>query len=204
MLVAQPHHSTSSISHRYAQSLHISPIPSTKPNGVNRQPERYIPPVPEVPLSEQSFKLQEALRAFRPLSGKYAEVSYKDAFNWEDIQLDEDIEGEWYCVAFRSKRNRLVINDEALYTADSLAHEEAKKGGGLLMYWYGVPDIITGVNLATCIWESRAHARAANSRPEHIKAMRLAAQSYEMYTLERHVIWKISGEKRISIEPYVE
>lgn len=48
--------------------------------------------------------------------------------------------------------------------------------------WYGKPNE-TGANLATCIWTSRKAARAANSRPDHIKAMRLAAQSYEYYDL---------------------
>jgi hypothetical protein len=52
------------------------------------------------------------------------------------------------------------------------------------MYWYGTPHPKTGVNLATCIWQTRAHAVAANSRPHHIRAMRLAAASYEMYDLE--------------------
>jgi hypothetical protein len=52
------------------------------------------------------------------------------------------------------------------------------------MYWYGVPHPQSGVNLATCIWQSRDHARAANGRPHHITAMRLAATSYEMYDLE--------------------
>lgn len=58
------------------------------------------------------------------------------------------------------------------------------------MYWYGVPHPITRDNLATCIWQSRAHAVAANSRPYHAKAARLAATSYEMYTLERYTLRK--------------
>jgi len=58
------------------------------------------------------------------------------------------------------------------------------------MYWYGVPHPATRDNLATCIWQSRAHAVAANSRPYHAKAARLAAASYEMYTLERYILRK--------------
>lgn len=72
----------------------------------------------------------------------------------------------------------------------------------LLMYWYGVPDPQTGLNLATCIWQSRQHAIAANSRPHHIRAMMLARDSYEIYTLERHVLRKTAGEANVSIEPY--
>lgn len=71
------------------------------------------------------------------------------------------------------------------------------------MYWYGVPDETTGVNLATCIWQSRQHAITANSRPFHIKAVRLAAESYEMYTLERYILRKERGGTGVTIDPYV-
>jgi hypothetical protein len=67
------------------------------------------------------------------------------------------------------------------------------------MYWYGKPDPRTGVNLATCIWMSREHASAANSRPHHLNAMRLAAKSYEMYKLERYTLRKVRGETGVHI-----
>ena len=70
------------------------------------------------------------------------------------------------------------------------------------MYWYGVPDAETGLNLATCIWQSRAHAAAANSRPDHIRAMRLAKDSYEIYTLERYVLRKYKGSTKVVVEEY--
>jgi len=69
------------------------------------------------------------------------------------------------------------------------------------MYWYGAPDS-EGNNLATCIWQSRRHAIAANSRPHHIVAARLAAASFESFTLERHVIRKAEGDTGVTIEPY--
>jgi len=90
----------------------------------------------------------------------------------------------------------------ALYDADKYAHEEAVQNGGLIMYWYGIPNPVTGMNLATCIWQSRAHASAANSRPNHIKAMRLASQSYEVYKLSRYVLRKTKGEKGLRVEDY--
>ena len=65
------------------------------------------------------------------------------------------------------------------------------------MYWYGVPDPQTGLNLATCIWQSRKHAIAANSRPHHIRAMKLAAISYEIYKLERYRLSKVNGKPGI-------
>ncbi len=60
------------------------------------------------------------------------------------------------------------------------------------------------INLATCIWQSRKHARAAIGGPEHIKAMKLASTSYEMYTLERHVLRKKAGEEGVVVENYVD
>lgn len=116
----------------------------------------------------------------------------------------------------------------ALYEADKKAHEEAVQNGGvrlatsfptpsrrvanlwtndlpvaqLILYWYGTPHPTTGLNLATCIWQSRAHAAAANSRPHHIRAMRLAAASYERYELERYRLRKAKGERRLRVEAY--
>lgn len=58
------------------------------------------------------------------------------------------------------------------------------------------------MNLATCIWQSRQHAIAANSRPHHIRAMRLAADAYEVYELERLVLRKTLGSTGVTIEPF--
>lgn len=70
------------------------------------------------------------------------------------------------------------------------------------MYWYGTPRADTGLNLATCVWQSRAHAIAANSRPDHIRAMRLAAAAYEMYDLERYELRKVRGETNVSVHEW--
>jgi hypothetical protein len=72
----------------------------------------------------------------------------------------------------------------------------------LLLYWYGLPTA-DGMNLATCIWESRQHAKLANSQPNHLAAVRLTARSYEYYTLERYTLRKIKGEREVRVEPYV-
>jgi hypothetical protein len=74
----------------------------------------------------------------------------------------------------------------------------------LIMYWYGIPDPDTGINLATCVWQSRAHAIAAHSRPHHIQAMRLAASSYERYDLERWTLSKTAGSRRLEVLPYIQ
>jgi len=70
------------------------------------------------------------------------------------------------------------------------------------MYWYGVPNPETGMNLATCIWQSRRHAIAANAHPHHIRAMKLAATSYEVYTLERYKLQTLRGQRVVTIESF--
>jgi hypothetical protein len=72
------------------------------------------------------------------------------------------------------------------------------------MYWYGTPDPETGLNLATCVWQSRAHALAAYGRPDHIRAMRVAAASYERYELDRWTLRKTVGSRRLEVLPYSE
>jgi len=69
------------------------------------------------------------------------------------------------------------------------------------MYWYGTPDS-EGNNLSTCVWQSRQHTIAASSRPNHIAAARLAATSFEGYSLERHVLRKVKGESGVTLDPY--
>ena len=70
------------------------------------------------------------------------------------------------------------------------------------MYWYGIPHPETGVNLATCVWQTRAHAIAANSRPDHIRAMRLAGSSYELYEMQRWTLRKTIGSRRLEVLPF--
>lgn len=70
------------------------------------------------------------------------------------------------------------------------------------MYWYGAPDEKTGNNLATCIWQSRRHAVAASSGPQHIIAMKLAVASFAEYRLERHVLKKEKGTTDLTVSVY--
>ncbi|KAJ7901819.1 hypothetical protein B0H14DRAFT_3723415 [Mycena olivaceomarginata] len=152
-------------------------------------------------IDPASLSLHKALHYFRPRDENYARHPYSEGFNWDQLVLPEHEEREWYCVVFRSKR-KAGSDGSPLYDADRLAHEEAVHNGGLLLYWYGVPNQETGLNLATCIWQSRKHAIAANSRPHHIQAMKLAAASYEVYDLERHVLRKVAGSTGVTVEPF--
>lgn len=186
--------------------LYLPPLLSSLPPGVEvpvtqleRPPlltETHLPNIDPVSLS-----LHKALHYFRPLSNEYASLPYAGAFNWLALDLPLDEEREWYAVVFRSKR-KAGSDSGALYEADRLAHEEAVSNGGLIMYWYGVPDLQTGLNLATCIWQSRRHALAASSGPHHIRAMKLAAVSYDIYNLERYCLSKVKGKQGIQVEEY--
>ncbi|EKM80941.1 hypothetical protein AGABI1DRAFT_112645 [Agaricus bisporus var. burnettii JB137-S8] len=154
-------------------------------------------------IDPASLSLHKSLHRFRPLTSDYASMTYADAFNWAEMSLPAEEEREWYCVVFRSRRK--PGNDEdfsALYEADRLAHEEAVHNGGLIMYWFGKPHRETRMNMATCIWQSRKHAVAANSRPHHIRAMKLASKFYEVYGLERYCLQKHKGETGIVVKAY--
>ncbi|KIJ67720.1 hypothetical protein HYDPIDRAFT_83984 [Hydnomerulius pinastri MD-312] len=175
------------------RGLRAPPIPSERPPLIT---ETRLPNIDPVSLS-----LHKALHHFHPLGDDYAGLSYPQAFNWSELELPEEEEREWYGVVFRSKR-KPGSDSGPLYEADKKAHEEAVSNGGLIMYWYGVPNPQTGMNLATCVWQSRKHAIAANSRPHHIRAMKLAAVSYEVYTLERYRLSKVKGEKGIIVEDF--
>ncbi|KAF8893370.1 hypothetical protein BD779DRAFT_1045711 [Infundibulicybe gibba] len=172
-------------------------------------------------IDPASLSLHKALHQFRPVDSNYAENPYADAFNWSELVLPADEDREWYCVVFRSRRRpgsdggrklgthpyfiyvSYFLPLIALYDADKKAHEEAVRNGGLIMYWYGIPNPQTGMNLATCIWQSRKHAMAANSQPYHAAAMRLAAQSFDTYNLERYRLQKLRGETGVTIEPFI-
>ncbi|GMK58009.1 hypothetical protein CspeluHIS016_0500410 [Cutaneotrichosporon spelunceum] len=151
-------------------------------------------------IDPASLFLHQALHYFRPRDSKYAARDYPDAFNWDDLALPEDVEREWYGVVFRSRR-RPESSSLSLYAADRAAHAEAVMNGGLVMYWYGVPNE-TGLNLATCIWQSRRHAINAISGPRHMDAMKQARGAYETYDLERWVITKPAGQTGLIIEPW--
>ncbi|KAF9049720.1 hypothetical protein BJ165DRAFT_941442 [Panaeolus papilionaceus] len=187
--------------------LYLPPLLSSLPANVQHVPPTKLENPPLVTdtrlpdIDPASLSLHKALHHFKPLDASYADTPYAQAFNWSELSLPESEEREWYCVVFRSKR-KPASDGLSLYEADKLAHEEAVQNGGLILYWYGIPNPKTGMNLATCIWQSRKHASAANSRPHHIKAMKLAAGAYQIYNLERYVLRKAAGETGVSIELY--
>ncbi len=116
-----------------------------------------------------------------PVSDQYASLPVERAFTWTDC-LPFVGPGEWYMVAFRSVRRPDA--DEARLTAyDDWAHEEAMKAPGFLHYFKG-PAAADGACMSFCLWASRAEARAASGRPQHVAAATLAHEMYERYDLE--------------------
>ena len=61
--------------------------------------ETHLPSIDPVSLS-----LHRALHKFKPLDDKYSSTTYGVSFNWAQLELPEDEERDWYCVAFRSRR----------------------------------------------------------------------------------------------------
>jgi hypothetical protein len=55
-------------------------------------------------IDPASLSLHKALHHFRPVTDAYADVPYNEGFNWDELELPQDEEREWYIVAFRSRR----------------------------------------------------------------------------------------------------
>lgn len=188
--------------------LYLPPLLSPLPKAHQHTHESHIPSEEELSnfntrlpdIDPASLVLHQALHHFAPRDDKYAKRRYDTAFNWDDLSLPLEVEREWYCVVFRSRR-KPESSSLSLYQADREAHEEAVHNGGLVMYWYGVPDE-TGLNLATCIWQSRRHAIKAISGPKHVLAMKQAAGAYEVYELERWVLRKEAGFRELSLRKW--
>jgi hypothetical protein len=89
--------------------LYLPPLLSSLPHTISSQKLNTVPPplttetrLPDI--DPASLSLHKALHHFRPLTDAYADVPYTVGFNWDDLELPEDEEREWYIVAFRSRR----------------------------------------------------------------------------------------------------
>ena len=71
------------------------------------------------------------------------------------------------------------------YCVDDWAHAEAMDAPGFVHYFKG-PTVDGGRCMSFCLWDSRAEARAAASRPAHARAVALTHQAYAEYRLEFH------------------
>jgi hypothetical protein len=140
----------------------------------------------------------DALPHLAPVSESYATLPVADAFNWHDAATELGT-GEWYLVAFRSIR-RPDADEERLTLFDELAHQEAASAPGFVHYFKG-PQASDGSCLSFCLWESRADARAAAGRPDHVRAVSLIDEMYESYTLEFQRVTREAGGQ-LTFAPY--
>lgn len=140
----------------------------------------------------------DAFAALTPVSDRYATLPVAEAFDWTGV-ADQLGPGEWYLVAFRSIRR--ADADEARLTAfDDRAHAEAATSPGFVHYFKG-PAAADWTCLSFCLWTSRAEARAAAGRPDHVEAVSLISEMYERYTLEFLRVTGRAGQP-LRFEPY--
>lgn len=139
----------------------------------------------------------DALGSLAPVSDRYATLPVADAFDWRGIgrQLGD---GEWYLVAFRSIR-KPGADEARLADHDERAHLEAAAAPGFVHYFKG-PIGADDSCLSFCLWTSRAEARAAAGKPDHVEAVSLIGEMYAAYTLE--FLRVTVRDRAIAFEPY--
>ncbi|HUQ78104.1 MAG TPA: hypothetical protein VM427_04435 [Patescibacteria group bacterium] len=140
----------------------------------------------------------DALPLLAPIGADYASRPIAEAFNWHDAASDLG-DGEWYLVAFRSIR-KAAADEARLNEFDERAHLEAAAALGFVHYFKG-PAAADGSCLSFCLWQTRADARAAAGRPDHVRAVSLIDEMYERYTLEFHRVTRHAGGA-LAFEPY--
>lgn len=122
------HAHTHAASHEHTErDPHLLPVITDESLTQPREPVLYLPPLlsslpPQYPhieppadlpplhtetrlpnIDPASLSLHRSLHHFKPRP-KYAALSYAQAFNWDELELPEEEEREWYIVAFRSRR----------------------------------------------------------------------------------------------------
>lgn len=109
-------------------------------------------------LEESPRLLAKALAVLQSVREDYATAPYHLSFNWDAVteqlkSLLEISKYQWkrqhfYIVIFRSQ---IPPTTDRIHLGrlDQKSHAEATKSGGLLKYWFGLPDA-NGRNLATC------------------------------------------------------
>ena len=141
----------------------------------------------------------DALPRLAPVSDDYATRPVADAFSWAEGAGELGV-GEWYLVAFRSIRAGGA--DEAKLDAyDEAAHQEAAASPGFVHYLKG-PRASDGSCMSFCLWQSRAEARAAAGKPDHVRAVSLIDEMYESYTLEYLHVRREAPDAPLTFTPY--
>ena len=123
-------------------------------------------------LDESPKLLAKALTVLQSVREDYATAPYHLSFNWDAVagQLKSLLEiskyqwkrQQFYIVVFRSQ---LPPTTDRIHLGrlDQKSHAEATKSGGLLKYWFGLPDA-SGRNLATCTESAKYFQLQRNPR----------------------------------------
>ena len=125
------------------------------------------------------------------ITDDYMLLPVESSFNWHECFKNVE-NGEWYLVVFRSK-HRLDADEALLTELDNNASAAARETPGFLHYFIGTPRA-TGECLSFCLWNDQASARAGSAKPAHHRAIQIGMESFEFYTLERHVITKTANQ----------
>lgn len=151
-------------------------------------------------VPENLHKLVLALRDhFRAVKNDYAVGEYTQSFPFEDLTPLVPKDTALHCVAFRSRLFEHVRTShdmrQKLSDLDEKSHSEANISGGLLKYWFGVPDE-AGNNLATCVWVSKKHADDASAHQSHAAAAKTVRGWYDNWQVEIYE-WTSKGLERM-------
>ena len=139
--------------------------------------------------------LHEACRRLSPIHPDHATLPIQQAFNWYSCLTGVPFD-RLYLVVFRSVR-RAAVDLDLLRQHDNLAYADALEAGGLLCYFEGEMNERREC-LSFCLWESRQQAQRAAGGASHTAAMRMTAQFYESYRLERYeVVKSAAGEEDV-------
>ncbi|CAC21410.1 hypothetical protein POMI540_4534 [Schizosaccharomyces pombe] len=159
-------------------------------------------------LSVGHYFLSLALQTFVPKdSVRYAHLPYAQAFDIAEIvNLIREYSHKYhkhipafsaYIVAFRSVlQPEVQVSPEArhkLAEIDKGSHLEANVSGGLLKYWYGIPDDVFGQNLATCWWTSKESARLGGAGKIHREGLKAVRGWYKNWKIEEYELEVIEG-----------
>lgn len=143
--------------------------------------------------------LASALRSLRPLTtDRYAFDDYDQVFNFEEIRTliqrhAQEIPNytfpatKAYVIAFRSRLTEDAKHSaekrQALADIDKASHIEANQSGGLLKYWFGVPEDTEARNLATCYWTDKASAKKGGGGKAHRVGMTTAKAWFALWEI---------------------
>ncbi|CAK7274900.1 hypothetical protein SEPCBS57363_006401 [Sporothrix epigloea] len=150
-------------------------------------------------LEPQTQQLARALAVFDKTRDDYATAPYIESFNFAAVvdelrRLRSETKSnrlaqpwerrDYFVVAFRSQIPPTTDYGD-LSSLDKAAHREATDSGGLLRYWFHVPDA-DGRNLATCLWRTPEDAHKAGHGAQHRKASSSVRSLYREWRIERY------------------